>query len=273
MNTSAALIPCYNDDYSIFICIQLIAPYVDEVIVIDDNSTDSSQLVVEFLCNRYSNIKGFRLKKQSGWTKIRNILPECTDARHLFFIDADDFLYDPSQIEAIIKSKYIHVNLGLLELMGDFYHGTGRGFNIAWNDCCHCYIDRDYCQNFLWYHENTFTKLATNCPKKNVSWEIPFLFHAKTVKADSRIWKRQLFREWIRKNEYGDTEFEKWLKEEKIDKERLSKIVIDSIKMEGLMPIPKHINIPNTMKENDRFELVIRDNKLVGRIDHGWLFQ
>ena len=45
--STAALIPVFNDDYGLFLCLQSVAPYFDEVWVNDDGSSDKSFSVIE----------------------------------------------------------------------------------------------------------------------------------------------------------------------------------------------------------------------------------
>ena len=87
---TAALIPCANDDYSLFLCVQAVAEAVDEVVLLDDASEDQTQAVIDWLCARYPHVNAKRSNEPLGWAEARNVLAEMTDARHLFFIDADD---------------------------------------------------------------------------------------------------------------------------------------------------------------------------------------
>ena len=45
----AALIPAHNDDYSLSMSVPLIAPFVDEVCILDDCSSDSTPDVCQWL--------------------------------------------------------------------------------------------------------------------------------------------------------------------------------------------------------------------------------
>ena len=64
-----------------------------ELIIVDDNSTDNSQVIIKDYASKYENIKPILLKKNSGSpSKPRNIGLDNVTAPYLMFIDSDDYL-------------------------------------------------------------------------------------------------------------------------------------------------------------------------------------
>ena len=62
----AVVIPCYNEETQIEGVIKSIPDYVDQIIVVDDFSTDNTIVVLQNLTQSYSKIKLIRHSKNSG---------------------------------------------------------------------------------------------------------------------------------------------------------------------------------------------------------------
>lgn len=199
---TAALIPCFNDEQTIVPAVRAIAPHVDEVVVYDDCSTDRSPELLEGL-ERGQDVPNLRVVRgegrQANWCGARNQLLELTAARKLLFIDADDIFYEDqaNELERLLAGPEPHVQLGLLELWGDYHCGTGRGVRHPHHDPCHVYIDRSAVPELIWRMDDTFTRVRTGA-KKPVRYARVLFAHAKGVKSDLRLLHRERFRDWIR---------------------------------------------------------------------------
>ena len=63
-----------------------------ELIIIDDNSKDNTQQIINEYAKKYSNIKTKYLNKNSGYPgKPRNIGIELSTANYIIFLDSDDY--------------------------------------------------------------------------------------------------------------------------------------------------------------------------------------
>ena len=90
------VIPCYNQAHFLKEAIESVLSQTyknAEVIVVDDGSTDNTQLV----CNSYNNIKYVRVERV-GLSAARNIGVQFSKGDFIIFLDADDYLY-PGAVE------------------------------------------------------------------------------------------------------------------------------------------------------------------------------
>ena len=92
----SAIIPVYNAEKSIENVINSIINQTlgfenIELIIVDDNSSDNTAMIIERYYNKYENIKFIRLDKNSGAPgKPRNIAIKEASADYIIFSDADD---------------------------------------------------------------------------------------------------------------------------------------------------------------------------------------
>ena len=88
-----ALIPAYNDAYTLGLCLASIVEHFDEILVLDDASTDETPDVAADFARRHAHVRYVRHEgRQLGWVEARNRLLALTDAAHLFWLDSDDVL-------------------------------------------------------------------------------------------------------------------------------------------------------------------------------------
>lgn len=73
-----------------------------ELIVVDDNSTDSSIEVISEFCRKDSRIKLTKLAKNSGAAVARNKAIETAKGRYIAFLDSDD-QWLPTKLEEQLK--------------------------------------------------------------------------------------------------------------------------------------------------------------------------
>lgn len=100
--TLAVIIPNYNNEKYLKRCVfsvmeQSLSP--DEIIIVDDCSTDHSKEVIKELEAYSSNIRGVFLETNSGVSVARNIGLESADSEYVTFIDSDDFYYSKNKLK------------------------------------------------------------------------------------------------------------------------------------------------------------------------------
>jgi len=116
MNLSI-IIPFFNSENFILQCITSITnqnlhikDY--EIILIDDGSTDKSNLIVSQFINKFSNIK-LITQKNCGLSVSRNIGVNLSEGNYIFFMDSDDYIA-LNTLRSLLKIV-IKNNLDMLE--------------------------------------------------------------------------------------------------------------------------------------------------------------
>jgi len=208
-----ALIPAHNDDYILSFCLAAAAPHFDEVLVLDDASTDHTPEVIADACRRWPHVRVLPRSVlgpagwQLGWIEARNRLMAATDSDWLFFLDSDDVLaeYSAHLLHAIAEAsdRAPVVRLQLTELWGDFAHTTGR---LRHYDRCHLFVNRSKVGDLRWTG-GTAAKLPclpTDGSRLTAQRSAgPLFFHCKGVKPDRRLVERQFVRRWMRQRGDG----------------------------------------------------------------------
>ena len=109
----AVIIPNYNKADYILDCIDSVInqTYANiEIIIIDDRSTDNSDIIIGQILQKHPNIKYHRLSQNHGVSYARNYGAKKTDADYLVFLDADDIFINKNKIKnevSIISKKRI----------------------------------------------------------------------------------------------------------------------------------------------------------------------
>ena len=202
-----ALIPAYNDAYALWFCLASIVDHFDEIIVLDDASTDETPDVACGFATRHKNIRYVRHEgAQLGWIDARNRLLALTDSNWLFWLDSDDVLceYNAHLLQDVAQGSSPVVLLQLAEMWGDFYHTTQR---LRHFDPCHVFTNRRFLNTVYWSARGTRASLITdNCsllaypirplitPARSAG---PLFFHMKGVKSDRRLVERRFYRKWL----------------------------------------------------------------------------
>lgn len=88
-----------------------------EVLVIDDDSTDSTRTIVESYCTREERIRILKNTKQKGVTGARLCGAENALGKFLFFMDADDTLPTCLSVLSIYINRYPNSDM----FIGDIY--------------------------------------------------------------------------------------------------------------------------------------------------------
>ena len=88
----SVVIPAYNAENTLAACIGSLEDstcnrYI-EILVVENGSTDNTDSIIESLCNKYDNVKGFHSPK--GVSNARNAGIEKAAGQWILFVDADD---------------------------------------------------------------------------------------------------------------------------------------------------------------------------------------
>jgi len=268
-----ALIPVYNDDYTLSLCLASIADHFDEVIVLDDASTDETPDVAAAFARRYKHVRFMRHEgQQLGWINARNRLLELTDSKLLFYLDSDDVLceYNANALRRIAECGRSAVWLQLCEMWGDLNHTTQR---LKHYDPCHVFVDRRKCPTMHW-EGGTCSRL----PEARSGLRSPELlfFHIKGVKPDRRLVERSLIRAWMRAGRQGHIPIGD-MTEDEIHR-RAVKMLLTSRQDKPRRSYPDNPNAPRrpavieaAVAGGQRFQMLYDDDgKIVDREDRGW---
>jgi len=104
------IIPNYNNNNYIDDCLKSVVSQTripDEVIVVDDASTDNSVKIIKKYKETYSFIKLIQNKENRGVVYSRNKAIELAKGDYITTLDSDDFFYDKKKLESemnLIKS-------------------------------------------------------------------------------------------------------------------------------------------------------------------------
>jgi len=199
-----ALIPAYNDAYTLRLCLASLVDHFDEIIVLDDASTDETPDVAADFARRNPRVRYARHEgPQLGWVEARNHLAAHTDSDHLFWLDADDVLceYQADRLRRLAEGPHALVRLRLAEMWGDLYHTTQR---LRHQDRCHLYVNRRRFKDLIWGGRAAARPDAEPIPGARVQATVTgpvLIFHLKGVKPDYRLVQRQHVRQYLRMKE------------------------------------------------------------------------
>lgn len=109
--TLSVIIPSYNKCNYIQKCIQSVLEQSllpNEIIVVDDRSTDNSREIIKSFCQKYDYIKAVYLEKNGGVSHARNVGLQSAKSEFVTFLDADDFYGNKYKLqnEMALISKY-----------------------------------------------------------------------------------------------------------------------------------------------------------------------
>ena len=97
----SVIIPNYNKAQFLPKCLESIVEQTlipDEIIIVDDCSTDDSVEIVEDFVKRYEMIKLIVLEKNGGVSNARNVGARNSKSNYITFIDSDDYYYNPNKL-------------------------------------------------------------------------------------------------------------------------------------------------------------------------------
>lgn len=112
-NTVSVIIPLYNAEKYIRETIESVIaqdyPNI-EIIIVDDCSTDGSQLIVKKMCDKYPNIIYHKLDVNSGVAIARNEAIKLAKGRFIAFCDSDD-VWEKDKLVIQLKLFEKHSNV------------------------------------------------------------------------------------------------------------------------------------------------------------------
>lgn len=151
------IIPAYNCSKSILKCVGSIVSSSEkdyEIIVINDGSTDDTQIKLDALSQQYNFIHTYQIKN-SGVSAARNIGIKYAQGKYITFVDSDDYV-DKNYVSKIIKS--ISSNRDLYLFCGQLVKKDVPQNVIYWIDCT---------------QDDSIDKLKTNIVrgKSNTPWD------------------------------------------------------------------------------------------------------
>lgn len=100
--TLSVIIPNYNKEKYIKRCIESILSQTlvpDEIVIVDDCSTDNSRAVIEELAENNEIIRPVFLTENGGVSNARNIGAETAKSEYISYIDSDDYYYADYKLE------------------------------------------------------------------------------------------------------------------------------------------------------------------------------
>lgn len=110
------VVPIYNVDKYLTKCIQSLLDQtitVEEIILVDDGSTDSSGMIADSFAENYERIRVIH-QKNGGLSAARNTGIDNTKTEYITFVDSDDYV-DSNMYEVLLKnmdSKNADISIG-----------------------------------------------------------------------------------------------------------------------------------------------------------------
>ena len=98
----AVIIPNYNKGVYISRCVESVINQTripDEIVVVDDCSTDDSVDIICKLQDIYSRIRLVQLNSNKGVSAARNLGANSTNCNYITFLDSDDVYYNSKKLE------------------------------------------------------------------------------------------------------------------------------------------------------------------------------
>ena len=274
-----ALVPAFNDDYTLWLALRSYAEVFDEIIVFDDCSDDHTAEVVLDAAARYRNVRLVARSRsdvadlqQLGWVHARNELLAATDSDWLFWLDADDVLIEERApvLQQIAEGPHAAVLLSLAEMWGDRDHTTQR---LRHRDRCHVFTRRSAIPSLHWFGLKMAKAMrmvaGTRKSLPSKPSPAPLFWHCKGLKSDERLAQRRLIRKWLRSKRGGtlpDFQGEQ-------DAFTLHRSAMRLL-FRGGDTMKKHTGtppIPNAIAGSPRrFRITYKDGVPVDREDLGW---
>lgn len=136
MNGLTIIIPIYNAEQYIRRCLDSIVnntEMLDEVILIDDGSKDSSAAICKEYQDRYGFIQYF-YQENAGPSAARNRGLEIARGEYVMFVDCDDYVGDLSEVQRTLKAYnsdyYIFPNIYKIDRRNQYLDTKEQAYTI-----------------------------------------------------------------------------------------------------------------------------------------------
>lgn len=142
MNKISIILPVYNVDKYLERCLSSIKPYIDaghQLIIVNDGSTDESQIIIDAFCKKNQNVIWIQQVNQ-GPSVARNNGMGYVTGDYIWFVDSDDYIEDITvKLEVLLKDSPDVLVLGRTEeyntwdvctphKIGDAYYESGKDY-------------------------------------------------------------------------------------------------------------------------------------------------
>jgi glycosyltransferase involved in cell wall biosynthesis len=112
----SVIMPVYNGENFIKKALQSLVENLsvnDELIVIDDKSTDNTENIIKKFLGRKINYKIIKLNKNVGVTRARNIGIKIANGKFITFLDHDDYYPNKKRLANHLKifNKHKHIDI------------------------------------------------------------------------------------------------------------------------------------------------------------------
>ncbi len=107
----SVVIPNFNKSAYIRQCVESILSQTllpNEIIIVDDLSTDNSREIIQGLCENSPLIKPIFLKENGGVSHARNTGIRSANSKYVTFVDADDFYENQDKLKNEMELIHIH---------------------------------------------------------------------------------------------------------------------------------------------------------------------
>ena len=173
----SVIVPAFNAENTLRECLDSILNQtrpVDELIVINDGSTDATESILQEYADRYPETVRFRTVENGGQGRARNIGFDLSSGDYVGYVDSDDWI-DPQMYEKLlIIAKEERSDLVICEAMAHFPDGRTEKENIYRPDRMiaaagfpnNKLFQRElisgirYPEEKLWYEDAEFTAIA-----------------------------------------------------------------------------------------------------------------
>lgn len=100
--TLSVVVPNYNKEEYIGRCLDSIIKQTrlpEEIVIVDDCSTDNSREIIKAFCNKYPFVKAIFLKKNAGVSNARNVGIKNSTSDYITMLDSDDIYYNEDKLK------------------------------------------------------------------------------------------------------------------------------------------------------------------------------
>lgn len=289
----SAVVNCFNEEDFIAVAIKSISKYADEIVVVDNCSTDRTvEIVSELISHEYlsNKIKLFSLDKPMQLADVRNFaLTKATnewvikwDGDFCAFSDDDELSSNCESFQCLIdKINLAHNDYDIfllysLNLSGDFYHydstrkylGLSGDSFIGRKSCMRYVADDKYGDiGFLRCPDGSIPRFFyMNKPENNPM----FFLHIYGVKGDSYLLYRMFMSEyqvWLTSHAF--IPFWDWMEKVKLYNTGAG---LEYVKTQIIKNLERHdINLPKILRpllENPKYQVVYVDGKISERLEN-----